>query len=92
MKRLYKKRQLWSLAAEETLIEIWKKYMPQLRATKKNNHIFKCMAEDMKELGFLLTIDELQNKIHNLTCKYRYVHIYTHCINCYKIFVFSFPI
>ncbi|XP_050340631.1 myb/SANT-like DNA-binding domain-containing protein 1 [Bactrocera neohumeralis] len=66
-----KKRVMWSEAAEADLIEVWQQKMPELRSTRKNNHIYEEMSCTMLLAGHEYTSIEIKIKLHNFTNKYR---------------------
>nr|XP_029723193.1 uncharacterized protein LOC109422957 isoform X1 [Aedes albopictus] len=53
------------------VIDVWKENITSLRASVKNSHVYQKMCDQLKELGVVLTTEELRNRINNLTKKYR---------------------
>ncbi|XP_036340746.1 myb/SANT-like DNA-binding domain-containing protein 1 [Rhagoletis pomonella] len=71
MESAKKKKTNWSPFAEEMLLEIWEANIVDLRGARKNGHIFKQMAESLKNAGVCVSSEEVRSKINNLTGKYR---------------------
>lgn len=69
-----KKRFIWTAGVEAALVDLWKKYVGDLRRTKHNGHVYKTMQKELQEAtGTNVDVVEITAKIKNLTRRYRYV-------------------
>ncbi|XP_073822421.1 uncharacterized protein [Musca autumnalis] len=66
-----KKRRRWNEQSEEYLIQLWYHNIDILRKTRRTAGVFKEFAKEMANEGYHFTAIEIQNKIHNLTNKYK---------------------
>lgn len=71
-KKIIKKKKIWSSQEEAVLCDIWATRIDQLRGSRKNSHILQEMSLEMQSIGgILVTAEEIKNKLHNLTMRYR---------------------
>ncbi|XP_017465831.1 PREDICTED: uncharacterized protein LOC108358843 isoform X2 [Rhagoletis zephyria] len=61
----------WEEVSERALIEVWSERIVELRGCRKNSHILLEMAQDLERQGYVYSVVELKNKMHNLTTRYR---------------------
>ena len=66
-----KKKVAWDVA----VLDLWQEYVEQLRAARKNGHIYKEMAEKLSPLGYIFSGREIQIKLSNFQQRYRYANI-----------------
>jgi len=59
------------LAAEENLMDTWESHILELRGSRKNGHIYKEMSDVLRNKNHMFSPQEVQEKIHNLTNKYK---------------------
>lgn len=81
--KVLKKRFKWSSDLEDVLICLWEENINNLRKQKRNGHVYAQMADQfnsMLENRVKIDLNEIHNKINNLTQRYRYV-----CINVTKL-------
>ncbi|XP_073838191.1 uncharacterized protein [Musca autumnalis] len=65
------KRKRWSTEAEDLLLSLWEKNIQKIRGVRKNSHIYAEMATEMATFNFFYDGEEVKNKIHNITNRYR---------------------
>nr|XP_019528036.2 uncharacterized protein LOC109400028 [Aedes albopictus] len=67
-----KKAVRWSNNDIILLIELWEEKNDELRGARRNTHIYQEMLEALQRNGLNnITIEDIRNRIHNLTQKYR---------------------
>ncbi|XP_037950745.1 uncharacterized protein LOC119681583 [Teleopsis dalmanni] len=64
-------RNSWTEGGVQLFLELWAENLPQLRGPRRNGHIFKDMAKEMCEMGYMVTASEVQRKVHNFTQRFR---------------------
>ncbi|XP_058833065.1 uncharacterized protein LOC131690969 [Topomyia yanbarensis] len=69
--KLLKKKTVWSPSQIQLLVELWEEKIGDLRGCRKNSHVYEEMKESFKHHGIEVTTDEIKNRIHNLTARYR---------------------
>ncbi|XP_073839099.1 uncharacterized protein [Musca autumnalis] len=70
-KCLKQKRKKWCTEAEDLLLSLWDKNIDKIRGVRKNSHIYAEMATELASFGFGYDGEEVKNKLHNLTNRYR---------------------
>nr|XP_037285501.1 uncharacterized protein LOC119178398 [Rhipicephalus microplus] len=64
-------RVTWSENDTWVLIRIWEDHLPELRGEKHNARVYDAIVAALAKIGILRTRRQVQNKIDNLTQKYR---------------------
>ncbi|XP_060657878.1 uncharacterized protein LOC132792490 [Drosophila nasuta] len=63
------RRFLWTPKSTSRIIDLWEKYLKDIRGKRKNTEVHKQMAAEMSEYG--VTHREIKFKMDNLTKKYK---------------------
>lgn len=70
-KRTKSKRNPWTPDQVDLLLEMWEVKLQDLRGARKNNHVFEEMRVLFEQHGHAVTTDEIKNRVHNLTARYK---------------------
>ncbi|XP_058826272.1 uncharacterized protein LOC131686126 [Topomyia yanbarensis] len=65
------KKNRWSAACIDLLVELWADKIADLRGNRKNNHVYQEIRHELDKRGFTVGTDEIKVRIHNLTSKYK---------------------
>lgn len=55
------------------MIEIWGNHIGDLRKNKRNSHIYITMASEIQTFKIVVSAEEVNTKLKNLTSRYRFV-------------------
>ncbi|XP_011190568.1 uncharacterized protein LOC105217326 [Zeugodacus cucurbitae] len=66
-----RKRLSWTEGAELAVLDLWAEYVVELRAARKNMHIYEKISEGLAQLGYMYNGREVQVKVANFTQRYR---------------------
>lgn len=86
------KRFVWRDEDTWKLIQVWRRNILNLRRTKRNKYVYDNMSRELQSMGLIIGIEEIRNKIKNLTKKYRYVYLNTNNVallpKCWVLFLY----
>ncbi|XP_030375834.1 uncharacterized protein LOC115625083 [Scaptodrosophila lebanonensis] len=65
------KRRKWDYDEEERFLEVWKRYLTELRGERKHAHVYRDMAAEFQDLGIEVKLAEIKPKMESLKRKFK---------------------
>lgn len=65
------RRRHWILQEEQVFLDVWQKYVRDLRGDRKKSHVYKDMESEFHGQGIEIRYSDVKAKIESLTRKFR---------------------